>query len=575
MPETKCLFCSLQCPAAVEKSGMGSFEPSFPLVSGEAKPLCGRGSLTSELLSHPRRLTQARLLENGALRFVSGSFALSALALLLQKEASGAKTAFILDGNIHSETLRLGVAFAKGVLPGSRVSVFLPPPDEQALMGLEASDAPIASWEELPRKELIISIGDPFSTHPVAARKVLSTIRSDRTKRLVAVGPSRSRTSRHAHSFIEVRPGSMGVFLAACAGALPARPPELEAALSRFDLPRHIERARIDIGQVRELMAMAASTTTIFLFQVSMGREDDFRLPAALLGLLVRALKASIIPLLSYGGSVAAYEVSRLPGVTLVPEAMTKALEGLDALVLAGLDIASFFPDDFFEQVLKSVKNVIYVSPFAPSREVRHKPRLIFPGAFWFESEGTVLDQRGQSAMLSRLASPPSGAWTLKEFFEGLARELGRERLLEEALEELPLKASAPPSLQEMLQPPEIPTAGEGKLLLFSTSSPYHFADGSVTKNCEWPNLMEPEPLIHVSREDSSKLHLEPGLKVLVKSKYGSLETPLVIDPEISQGSASVSEHFAEARQLFGWKPASASFIRSGPVEVEVSPVAS
>jgi len=566
MAETRCLFCSMQCPVSVEVTRGGRFLPRYgTLPDGTLHPLCGRGNLIAELASGRGRLSMPLIRQNGELSPLSLQEALGILSGWLSRKP--ASNALIIDGNLPEEDIKAGAAFASGVLDGAPAAVFLPPCDEQALDGLDASSCPLGSWARLGASDLFLAIGDVFCSHPVAARNILKALRESKENRLVVLDSRRSRTSAHAHSFFFAPPGALAVFLSALAEKFSSKLPEVRSAIGGLNLANLLEEASIPSGTVNALAdLLSGARAPIFFLDVTMGREPDWEAVAAVTSLLARATGGSVIPLFTYGNARGAWQTRRRFNLASVSDFVSSFPSAIEVLLLVNCAFLSYFPDSYFSDLVSRAKKVVAISPLSPEKSLEISMAL--PSSWWFEETGLVSASTGESVSIAPVLSSPSGVESPRELLRLLSSLLGRASRLEEGAPEGGETPKASPGGFELKV---LKKASPGKFRLVATSGPYNFAEGAVTRRCGWPELME-EPEISLNPEDARSRNWREGRLLRLSSPYDTVSLPLKLDARLPRGIASVSEHFVETRRLFGWKPqGNSGGIYSGPVDLEIS----
>lgn len=511
MAETRCLFCSLCCPAGVAFGEMGLSEPAYP---GHAPPahhgLCYRGHFLSDLAAHPGRMVGAVARDDGSVRSVPPREALRRVAELLPGMRGEAAVA--IDGNVPCEELAEAVRLARVGLGIERVAVYVPPADEQVLRGLAASAARPLGEEELAHCDVILAVGDPFATHPPIAAPVLDALARARGNRLINLDSVRGRTARFATDFCLVPPGGEARALA-----------ESEA------------------GRLAGMVSNAERLGV--LLSLPDGRCSAPAAAASLAAKLAQAHGGGVCPLLTYGNANGALRLGTALKATPLAQLLAELRAGkVRNLIVLGTDLLSALP----VRELDSAQIVLAASALPSATTER--ARCAVPMALWFEIGGRVVDGSGERREAAAIGPPCGGALTPSQ----VLRALGAAEVPELSEGELAaMLATAPEAGECGVRSAECGVKSEsGRLALVPAADSVGFADGSLSTQLAWPALVEPQPVLRLHPSDAQAL----GAPVaMVRSNGAAVRLAVAASQDVPRGVATVSAHFPETRALFAW----------------------
>ena len=561
---SRCLLCSVGCPVRVIRAGPDQYLPDYVPHAGYAG-LCGRGSVLVELADHPERIREAHRHAGPAARGLAarraspgdpaeagdGCVALGLEAAAREMAAAlgnADSAALIVDGNLDADTVASAGRFAAGAR--AKWAVLVPPSDEALVRALDSSGCRFVGPEALASSDAMFIVGDPFATHPVAAHWILAAKKARPRMPVLVLGDGSSVTADFASAAYQATPGAgLASAVAAvrtsdsgrCAGA-GADAKAVALRLTQGDP----EQGRRVAGWKEQLQS--AKQAVIVLAPES-GRASVIRL-ASEAAALAKETGAAVCPLTTYGNAWGSVRAASAGGATAI-EAILR--EPVETLVVIGADLESVLAPPAVEEALGGVLTLIYVGPM-PNATSR-RAGLVLPSAFAFEDSGRALLGPGREVAFGPLLPPPAGVPTVREILAmagagGAAKaDIGS-----------PVAAAQMPSNGSKVR-------GEG-LLLRLAGDPIHFADGSLTRACRWPQAVLPRPVLVLAEADARAAGLAEGRTAVVRGPGGSAEAVVATDARQRAGQARVSAAFPAMRSVFGWDPGAPDAYE--PVRVQV-----
>ncbi|MDQ4004909.1 MAG: molybdopterin-dependent oxidoreductase, partial [Actinomycetota bacterium] len=263
------------------------------------------------------------------------------------------------------------------------------------------------------------------------------------------------------------------------------------------------------------------------------------------------ALRAGVHPALLPGGRRVEDQAERNEvgwnGVPSGPGRNARAIleaaanREIGVLYLVGVDPLADAPDD--ELARRAVVNV----PFLVVQDIamgdyREVADAVLPAAAFLEKEGHFSDWEARSQPLGRVRGAPGLArpdWQIfQELSEVVEADLGFGSLEALRSEMSPLLAPRGLSVDPGPSRREPPGGGEG-LTLFTY--PLLVDEGRLLDGAEeLKSTLGQEAFVEVHAEDASRLGLEHGSLVLVRTERGKVELPVKVGTRIAPGAAFV-----------------------------------
>jgi len=282
--KTVCSFCGVGCQLVLQVRDEGIKRVISHFGSGVNNGLlCNRGRFGYEYTSHPERLKEPLIRENGRLREAGWSEALDYIAKKLLDikasqggEAIGAiasvrctneenyllqkimRTA--LNSNNIDSTARLGLLPAQDILEdllGQGITANI-------MAGIVHSDA------------VIVAATDPTSANPVLGLQIRAASRAGKSVVTVGHAPGLKRHRTHA---LQARPGTEGLVLAGLLKELisekkmPGENQPLEEAIFSWELPAPDSIEKASGVPYKEIKAVASSLKDSATTSIVVGRD--------------------------------------------------------------------------------------------------------------------------------------------------------------------------------------------------------------------------------------------------------------------------------------------------------------
>lgn len=552
--QTRCLFCSLGCPVALEEHPHGLVQPAY--VSGNGSfaggRLCYRGHYVSALMSHPQRLVEPRRVRDGGTA-AGGPGVYAETANQIAQAAEEDSLGVLISANLPTSDVLAGAVRLSERLGGTSVSVFMPPGDAALLRGLECEPGEVATLEALQECDVVCTIGDVLGTHPVLGHALMDVLERNPKSGLINIDSARGRTMRFASVALLAQSGREAEACVALAQAIQA---DLSGLLhKKTSSAKLLECSGLSAEQIDQAaQALAQAKSPVVLVTLPPGRAQAGELIATVASRLAQASKAKLLPLYQYGGSPGSFAVQRRLGLADMGEWLEAARAGrFKTALLLDVDLAAHLPESLFAQVRSGIEQLIVASPMP--NETTKQADVVLPLAFWFEMTGQVLDQAGERLELHALRSPPGGA-------------LGLVDLLNRIMEQAPSASSRPKTtgLSDLGQPPADGPKTSGERLSLCQPEPEHsyrvmartetldVYDGGLSRQLDWPLGMEPLPTALVHPGDAESLQVREKDIVRLSHEGGSVDLCVRVSTAFWPGTVAVAPTIPETRNLFAWQ---------------------
>lgn len=524
---SRCLFCSLQCAFGFTEAGPDYYVPTFPQEDGAG--LCARGMMVGDCISVTRRGTVQDS------RTGSEEISLSE-GLRRAREALSACRGvdIIVDGNHKAEVMAAAMAFAQASSEAVRSLVALPGEDVLVLQNVWASGASFGGLDSIEEADGLLVVGDPFLSHPRSARQILRFKRMNPRAPLVVIDSVGGRTSRFATHCSIVDPSR---FVEAVARLAPRGEEPIPGLLSDGGDP---------IGGLEDCLAALTSCENLAVILASSpGRGKEWPLIGYVCGRIAKAYGTKLVILTQYGNAAAATrfisEGKLLPCGDLLEQS-----PGERAIILIGEELLCLPPENSIVSYVKQAPIVVQVSVF-PAREL---PVVHFPGAFYAEEEGHVVNQQGEWELVPAAIERPSGVVPTVELLEQLLRLEAQETVFP-ALQALPgqpeLKA---PDL--VLSEPKL--GGKGSMRAILMADPKHFVAGVFTADASYLSSARGATRVLMAPADCSSLGVADGGDVILSSLSNECRATVEVSTTQPPGVVAVAAFDPSARKLFPWE---------------------
>lgn len=210
-----CPFCSIGCRFKILKGADEvifsprtlneiDYEYDDPINQGS---LCPRGHFAYELLSHPRRLANARYRSNGHFREEIPEILFHKMTEELAGKNPAFPLAILIDPLLSLHDIRAILDFARDA--GITALDIVAPTDRHLFRAI--SESPMAvpelpDFRTLQNLNSILCVGDVFTKQPVLSKYLLKAKYAMRSNRFFNINPLPTRTSWFANQFLQHSP---------------------------------------------------------------------------------------------------------------------------------------------------------------------------------------------------------------------------------------------------------------------------------------------------------------------------------------------------------------------------------
>ena len=555
----RCLLCSMHCPIGVEADSMGRVETVYPRDMSSEQGACVLGLTAGRLLVSKDRFYKGSF--DG--RIVEADEAVGELA----RRLSGfqpAEVAFLLDVNRPLNGIAAFASMRSQVLSGCKLAMFLPVEDVPFARAGAGACPPIS---DLVGCDLILAIGDPFSTHPVISSTVRDMKRAARGNRFLCVDTIEGRTARAADEFIEVDPFTASGFVSAL--AIECGCEQVGRALggvSATDLCSKLGLDAAAVGRVAD--GLKSAKAPAILLSNSLGRWAGQAAVVRAAMELGRAVSARLYPLVVSTNSLAASAVARRFELQGLSE-LLEAVQGgeVKALVVVGVDPASVLPQRLWQEF--GAKTELLAWAGSLHSEFESDCNLLVPLALPWEESGKMMGQLGNVVDFTGWLDAPGGVLTVEALASGLCARLGGGEAAGSVDDLEPASGSAG-ELSEVLDGSVLETVevGAGQAGVVGAVEPHGYTGGISVAGSSWQRRVSAEERALISPALAAELGI-------VAEGFLSLgESDLPVPCRVAGGSntkvAALPAHWQALRERLDWKLAK-GMVAAEPAVVEAS----
>ncbi len=528
MHNVTCHFCSMQDKLILnftdifdsvhfgEQSSVRGFYDT-----GERR-VCPRGNFCIELSQHKLRTSYAR---------IDGEHARTdeAMATLVSRlgEIEPSKTAILLSGSLPLEDAYLAAKLAKK-LQTDLIAQISPEDD------ITAKYLNKFSFEELPKQQIILAIGDIFSLHPTISRAVHDARFAERKNLLAVIDNNKTRTSRYTSSFLRAKPGKVANVMEALAKS---------AAGEEFS----IENAGVDENAFDQLTSILKNTekcTVLFAPGVA-----HFAEPLRVGYWAKKLSEIKHFDFAAMGTGSNGRGISRLlssfgfMGINNLLNAIVN--DEVETLICIDCD-----PIEAFPGLYEHIKKIQFIAATTTlPTAIYQLANIVIPSLHIFERKGTLLSLEEKLLQLDdALPAPnyPGGS----DVLSALIRNSGEKDSvsvsdIQQKLNEFDFIADAP-------KPYSAPSAN---IYAVGYHLPHHHGDGSLTRRSTWVKKYAEkfDNAAVVGSALSEKLGLTNGDSIVVQTKSGKSEFLVSIENDQFDDVILIPAYMPNGRSLFGW----------------------
>ncbi|MBF0317659.1 MAG: molybdopterin-dependent oxidoreductase, partial [Nitrospirae bacterium] len=439
------------------------------------------------------------------------------------------------------------------------------------------SNLPVDHNSPLNKDVILLLESDVTSTHPIWGLKFIEA--RQKGSRLIVADPRETKISRHAQTWLRIRPGTSqafayGIMKLAADEGLPAMnqmtsgignydamlrviqdfTPEVVSDITGIGVSEFMDAAMEFLNAKRRLVVMSVCpadnnkglNTAIAVSNLVMFTGDG---PAAL---QMPAEYSNTFGIWRMGVTP-----DYLPGYRKIEDKPGKGLfkmlyepDQISALYIMGEDPLIAFPDlKKLEQTFENL-DLVVVQDIRLTETSRYA-HVVLPATSWAEKDGTFISSSGQSQKVYKIVSPAGEAIPDWQIFRNLYRVM-----------HVPIKIETLKSLQEEIAAIDI-HKGRQKWnyvpmpfnLSRDTNYPLKMVTGNLMQHSGALSVMSKslthvisDAFIQISEEDAIKYKLEDGNQVMIHSANGTATTKVRITDELPEGMLFAPIHFKHGR---------------------------
>ncbi|MCK4284388.1 MAG: hypothetical protein KAX44_08735 [Candidatus Brocadiae bacterium] len=538
----RCLLCSMHCPVGARLDALGHVSTVYPADLGLDQGACVRALTAARLVDAPERILNARKADEPA------TVDVVIRDIVASSGRDTSQAAVIVDLNRPLEgVLALAALCREG---GVRFCGYAPLQDMPLVRAGLAACPPFA---EIAECDLVVAVGDPFSSHPAVARPVRDMQFGERGNRLVCVDVAWGRTCAAANEALLVEPTKLAGFVAALAVACGAQ--AVGDALGGKSAEEICSTLNLPADKVAALASgLKGAKAAGILLSHSLGRYAHGAAVAAAVKEMAGALGARAWPLLVSTNSGVVPRLKKTFGAVELGELIRDAEAGrIKALYVFGVDLGVALPQKLWMQLRDKCELITWAGSLAGA--FAQQADYVLPLALPWEEEGTVLDAGGRPAEFVPPLAKPATVLSLNQLAGRLADAAGAGPTPAPAVGEL-LSAGAEEAALDELVGPDILAAeepGSGQAVVVGAPEPHGYAGGMTLAYSSWQQRIAAEEAASLSPDlaaeldlpESGAVELHNGAEVAVACKTARDGTGKVV---------ALPSHTASLRDLLQWQ---------------------
>ena len=594
--DTVCPYCATGCRMVIEqRDGVVIRARAQFGVGLNSETLCARGRFGFDFINNPNRLTTPLVRKRGALEPASWEEAMS----LIKKNFStdGGRIGGIASPRLSNEELYLFQKLFRTVFDSPNIdssSRWDPLAVESFVSAASMHEGGVSVFDCMASDTLLI-IGSHLSDENPVTDYIVRRISANRRMNLIIASPRAMKLDSSATRLLRHSPGAEKSVLEAIILNLnyDKLPDEALKAVKDAKLEGLLSDAGAGDEEIKTIARKLGASSTVAII----AGTDFLRAPQGIpaLGLLkdlLRSLgkKVTVLPVFDRCNQRGAWEMGVHPGFGpgyarvdkrgLGCDGILDAAEqgGIDALYIAGSDVASMYPDgDFAVKALSTVKFLVVQDIFLT--ETAKLAHVVLPGSSFAEKEGVFTNQEGRAQITRKLLPPPGKAKRdidiIRAVGESFDRSFGPKNpvlVLDEIRKEIPMygevslifnnKRNIEDKLDNMAA---LVKGAEGAVLTVSRFEPgadiggaqefpFRLVTGNHLFHSGGLSRMSPSmagllsaAVIEISEEDADALGFKNGDKVRVRGAVYEARMTLRTRKGSRKGVAFVAENFEDA----------------------------
>ncbi|MBI5562325.1 MAG: NADH-quinone oxidoreductase subunit NuoG [Deltaproteobacteria bacterium] len=583
--DTICPYCATGCRMVVEHRDGKVIRAKAQLGVGlNSETLCARGRFGYDIINDAGRLTTplVRRQKHGTLEPATWEEAFNIIKDNIPS-LGGSTIGGIAGPRLTNEEVYLFQKLMRGVFATPNVdssSRWEPDAVESFVAATGMAQGGVSVYDCM-ESDTVLIVGSHVSDENPVTDYIVRRISGNRRMNVIIASPRAMKLDSSANLTVRHYPAGEGQFLGAVASSLNAAGGAgLDALLKTAGVSAM--DAEAVVGKLKASQSVAIFAGTEFL------RYPHSIEPLAALKEQLRHLgkKVRVVPLLDRCNQRGAWEMgghpSFAPGYVKAQETglgvagmLEAALNNrLDALYVAGADVAALYPDDAFaREGLTKVKFLVVQDAFLT--ETASMADVVLPGASYAEKDGMFTNQEGRAQIIRRLLPPPGKAKRdldiiraigemydrsfgpknaalvldeirgVNEMYADISLAFNNKRNIENKLDNragmvkgakdgLKVKGFAPLAGAEDAQYPFLLATGN-----------HLFHSGRLSGHSATLVDLMKSPAVEISEDDAARHGLIPGEKVAVSGRHFSATLTLNVRKGTRSGVAFIAENFA------------------------------
>lgn len=560
---SRCTLCSMDCPMGAEIDQLGHVRSVFPNEMGGEHGACILGVTAGQLLRATGRVYGASCKGTP----MGTAKAVGELARLLSGFESS-QVAILVDACRPLEGVGAAAALRSIAYPDGTLALFTPPEDEPLSRAGLGPCPPIGSLADV---NLVLAVGDPFSTHPVISSPIRDMHLRGRGNRLISVDSAEGRTGIGSDQSIVLDPYKIAGFL--CALAIECGSSEVKGALGGADSAGICAALSLPGDKVKSTAAaLKGAKAAAIVLANPRGRYAHAEAVARAAAALAAATGAALYPL-SVGGNSLAFGAlaQRFSAVNLA--ALLGGLEAgrTRALVVCGVDPANTLPRSIWQGLREKVEFLAWAGPMRS--EFAALADVVVPLALPWEESGPVLLPGGSLGHSESWMAPPEGVLTTAGLMKMLAESSGVGAIAPARPGEIGFTPTAPGSLKDHVTPALLESAEPAgqEAIAVGSPEPYGYRGGLCVMEGSWQQRMVGQERAVVSASLAKDLGLSDG-DVIAPGEGGQATLACVVRGGAEAKTVALPAHGALLRELLDWK-VTADTVQVNPSRVSVRKV--
>ncbi|MEK6790668.1 MAG: NADH-quinone oxidoreductase subunit NuoG, partial [Deltaproteobacteria bacterium] len=428
--DTVCPYCATGCRMVIEeRDGVVVRARAQHGVGVNSETLCSRGRFGFDFIGNSERLATPLVRKDGVLVPCTWEDAIAIIKENLSAFA-GPRIGGVASPRLTNEELYLFQKLFREILGSPNVdsSARWDSSGVEAFIKATGMNEGGVSVFDCMDSDTVLVIGSQVSEENPVTDYIIRRISSGRRMNLIIASPRAMKLDSSAQTSIRHNPAAEGALLKAIILTLNENNLSLSAALNAIKETKLKECAASSGVSLEAIKRIADGLKNAQSISILAGTEF-LRFPEGIEGLdllkdvLVKSLgkKLRILPLLDRCNQRGAWEMGVHPGFGpgyraiagrgMGTHAQLQAAEkrNLDAMYVAGVDIASMYPDAEHARVaLAALKFLVVQDMFLT--DTGRLANVVLPSAAFAEKDGAFTNQEGRVQTIRRLKNPPGKA---------------------------------------------------------------------------------------------------------------------------------------------------------------------